>query len=149
MKNYDENLSRLWKNKYKILLVFFVFLIINFIFIFVILKRDNKALEEFRKRYRYIEKADKFNGEVDSVNCFKGASEISLTNGDEFFLSTSRNYDYEIFLMCCFINIGDFLLKESNNDTVFVLKGDSKYYFVHGEFIGEKQDSRFYSVPCR
>jgi hypothetical protein len=149
MRNYDDDIKRIWRNRYKILLRISIFLIIGVIFFIITTRLDNKNLDRFKKRYRYIESSDSFSGVVQAINCFKGASVVSLTNSDEFVIAASRNYEYQTFEMCCFISIGDSILKLPYNDTIMINRDKSLYYFIQGENIGKKYDSRFYNNPCR
>jgi hypothetical protein len=149
MRNYDDDLRLMGKNRYKILLKVLIFIVIGVAFFKITTVHDSKELEEFRKKYRYIETIDTFSGIVQALNGDRGTSVVSLTNGDKFVMSSSKNYDYKIFEMCCFINYGDSIFKKSNSDSIFILRDRATYYFVQGENIGKKYYSRFYYNPCR
>lgn len=149
MKNYDDRIAELWKNKFKVLGFFSLLVVVGIVLFIVTNKQGKDELEQIWQRYEIIEKQDNLSGQVIVIGCDKGASMVSLSNGNEVIIPNSRNYDYEKFELCCFINIGDSIVKKANNDTIYIHRGDNKYYFVHRENIGTKYYKRLYRDPCK
>jgi hypothetical protein len=79
------------------------------------------------------------NAKVNSVISDRGVSFIKLDNSKDIFIQHSRNYDYEEPWLNKFLQVGDYLLKNKNSDTLRIKRGADKYYFVIGEFINENE----------
>jgi len=149
MKNYDDIINEFFGNKYKPFVFIALFLVVGVIFFSIIQKQNRNEYERLKQRYKLIEGCDSLSGIISAISCNRGASMVSLLKGNELILRTSRNYDYEVFELCCFINVGDSVSKKKDCDTLNIFRKKQEFYFVLGEFIGEKYNSRFYSNPCK
>ena len=149
MRNLDDNLNKLWRYRYLAIIFFACLLAFGIIFFILTTKDDKEKYESIKQKYKLINTKDVVSAKITTIDCNKGASIISLTKGGEIIIPTSRNYDYEIFELCCFLNTNDSIQKKAGTDTMHVFREAQVFYFVLGEFIGEKYDSRFYKNPCR
>jgi hypothetical protein len=132
------------------LLVFIVLiLVVGIIFFNITQKYSSDENVRLKQSYKLIERHDSLSGIIAGIYCNRGASIVLLSKGNELIFSTSRNYDYEIFELCCFISVGDSVQKKEDIDTLHIYKKEKEFYFVLGKFIGEKHNSRFYNNPCR
>lgn len=146
MINIDDKIFMLWRNRKKLFVFIALFLIIGVISFSAFIKQTNKEAEEFRQRYKLIERCDSLSGIIYEILCRRGVSAVSMSGGDELRLSISRNYYYEIYSLCEFINIGDSLQKQMDCDTLHIFRENQKFYFVIGKEIGEYRNRRFYNL---
>lgn len=148
MINFDDQIKKMWKEKYKHLAFLLLMLVFAAIFFIIISNKTRNQYEQSLKRYKRIERLDSLTGKVSEIYCDRGASEISLTDGRELILPNSKNYDYENFLLCCFINGGDSIKKQEYSNTLHILRDGQEFHFVLGEKIGKRYYSRHYRSPC-
>jgi hypothetical protein len=76
---------------------------------------------------------------ISSVLSDRGTAYVKLGDSRDIFIVHSRNYDYNEPWLDDFLQVGDHLLKNKNSDTLWIGRGNDKYYFVIGEFINEKK----------
>lgn len=127
----------------------FLFLLIGSIITFPsAIKKSNREFEERRRNYPFLLENESVSGIVTYVHCCKSVTLLSVNNSVSVTLDKARNYEYEIFELCCFLEVGDSIQRKGNCDTIFIYKQKQEFYFVLGEFIGEKYNSRVYRSPC-
>jgi hypothetical protein len=82
MKNFDDNLSILWKHRYKVLAFFSFLLVFGIIFFKITSKVSDEKYESMKQKYKLVENQDALSASVIVVDCNRGASMISLTAED-------------------------------------------------------------------
>lgn len=140
------------ENKYLIMnklrlfgIIFLLLIIILGISIIIINRSDSIAnLYKLREKYPLLkEQGDilSLSGVVTkkdfSNNLYsRGTYLIDLTDGTKFALyGTTRNYLYESSDLTNFLYIGDSIYKPYSSDSIFIYRGDQKYYFILGKMI--------------
>lgn len=78
----------------------------------------------------------KYETEISGILTFatQNRGEISLrvlqSKEKKYFISSSRNYDYEPYDLENFVQGGDSIYKPSSSDTLYIYRGDKKYFFI-------------------
>lgn len=138
VENYDDNINKLLKNKYKFFGLIALYLAVGVVFFSIVIKQTDIEYEEFRHKYKNIERFDSLSGTVSSISCRRGASVVSLSKGNNITFPSSRNYDYDVYHLCEFITVGDSIQKRTDCDTLYLFREKQEFYFVLGEIIGER-----------
>ena len=94
-----------------------------------------------KDKYHRIERGSDGKGVVKDVFTDHGAAYITLKDESKHVtVHTTRNFDYSPAALIDFIQRGDSIVKPLNNDTLYVYRKQSVYYFVIGQWINEKDD---------
>lgn len=135
-------------NKIAVALVV-LFMCVAFVFV-VVHYSDMKSQEIHDKNleYPFLTRDDELNGYIISCDDFKGVARIELRNGLKYSIKNSKNFQYESFLLSCFLMKDDHISKKSNNDSITIYRNGKSYIFVIGKTIGQKNKSILYDNPC-
>ncbi|SMO62185.1 hypothetical protein SAMN06265379_103410 [Saccharicrinis carchari] len=88
------------------------------------------------KRYNMVSRQTEFKGEIVKIRN-NGVTFVKLNNGRELKLPSSYNYAYNDEFLGVFIRRGDYVVKNSSSDSIFIHRDDQCYYFILGKRIEE------------
>ena len=112
-----------------------IFLVISLVVYFTFY--DSKKIMRLHAEYMSVDVKCEFYGKIIQLKTDKGACFVTLEK-QKIFLKTSGNYMYPEVYLDRIVSVGDIIEKKSGSDSVFVTKGELKYYFLHGAFINKK-----------
>ncbi|WP_289056018.1 hypothetical protein [Carboxylicivirga marina] len=78
-------------------------------------------------------------GEVSKKKLDGGGIFLELNCGKKFNLPSSYNFSYSSDYIGNFIRRGDYIVKTSGSDSIFIYRDSIKYYFVLGERLEKKK----------
>lgn len=113
--------KHVWKFIFAILIGFIVMIVSGIYF-------QKKEWEKYPK----IQSQSEFKGEVYKIWNNRGVFG-ELKSGQKFSIPLTYNFNYDPSLISDFIKKGDFILKPSNSDSIFVFRKNTKYFFLLGE----------------
>lgn len=123
------------KSKNLIITIYVIFLIAFGIFIFSI---QVNQLNSLKANYDVVNKNDSVYGVIKEMKTRKGGAFLTLSNKHKVSFYPSRNYSYKPAFIADFLKTGDSINKKKNSDTIFVIRNDKAYYFIHREIINRK-----------
>jgi|SRR5690606_16714029 hypothetical protein len=107
----------------------------------------NRAFNPFYKKIQWLENEipkhnpvdvhDSLDGVVTKVFETRGWTYVTFRNATKISIPTSRNGLYEENFIGDFLKVGDQLYKRPKSDTLEVMRGNEKYYFLIGKIINE------------
>lgn len=95
-----------------------------------------KLKNEMRKHH-LVKKENTLSGEILDFFVERGATFVTLQDGNKVVFPVSRNGLYENNFIGDFLMNGDFVRKSAGSDTLQVTRDDIAYYFVIGKIINE------------
>jgi hypothetical protein len=109
-----------------------ILLALLFVIIYNI-RRGNVKDQELQKEYPTLKKETRINGDItfkydfkaNNYRDFLSISRVSV-NGEKFSIIASGIKDYSDYGINEVIEVGDFISKEKNNDTILIKKNGSK-----------------------
>ena len=90
-------------------------------------------LQRKNKEYTMVEKKDKINGVILSVYSDRGGSFVNLKDSVKIWFEVSENKKYDKYLLYDFLQPNDSLIKNPNNDTLFIFRKNESFFFVLGQ----------------
>jgi len=97
-------------------------------------KYDTKRIQELHNNYKPVNYQESLVGKVNDLYVEKGACFV-IIDQKKVFIKTSGNYSYHEVFLDRILSKGDTIIKESESDTLKVLKKKSEYKFVIGKII--------------
>lgn len=79
-----------------------------------------------------------YNGDVKDIKRNRGFVYVELDNGEKYNISDSYNYSYKTRSLYSFLDIGDFVNKPKDTDSIFIVKGGREYFFLLGKNINKR-----------
>jgi hypothetical protein len=125
------------RNKWLLFLNIFIVIIPMILGYLLVIVPKRKIDEEKLKKYQSIKYKDKLCGSIINIRDIRGHSYVTFTDSSKKCLIHSRNYNYPEPWLNGFLQIGDSLVKKSDNDTLNIYRQGTQYYFVLGKDIGE------------
>lgn len=98
---------------------------------------DSTRIKRLHTEFKSADIESELYGKIADLKTDKGACFITLET-KKIFLKTSGNYLYPEVYLDHVLAVGDIIEKKSGSDTIFIYKGEAKYYFVPGKFINKK-----------
>ena len=132
--------------------VAFITLVFCAAFVFVVLyysELENQEIQKKNYEYPFLTKNVELDGYIVSSYDFKGVARIELKNGLKYSIKNSKNFQYESFLLSCFLMKDDHISKKSDNDSITIFRKGKSYIFVIGKTIGQKNKRTIHKNPCR
>jgi len=114
-----------------------IFMAFGILFFYLSWHFENEYTERLRKTYKMSENIAIEKGVVNDIISRKGPVYITLTDKRKYRLPASINYQYKYSLISSFIKIGDIIYKHKTSDTLHILRGNNRYYFVLGKDINK------------
>ncbi len=90
-------------------------------------------LQRKNKEYTMVEKEDEINGVILSIYSDRGGSFVCLKDSLKIWFEVSENKKYEKYLLYNFLQPNDSLIKNTNNDTLFIFRKNESFFFVLGQ----------------
>lgn len=129
-----QNFKRFMR-KYIVLIVLFVGISILLGIGFIYVKSSFRLLDFLQrknKEYTMVETKDQINGIVLTMYSDRGGSFVKLKDSLKIWFEVSENKDYDKYLLCDFLQPNDSLIKNVNNDTLFIYRKNELFFFVLG-----------------
>jgi len=82
------------------------------------------------QEYKIIKEQTKLNGVVVKIEHITSNSLINLNNCEKFWINPLYNLTYNPPDFYDFIQINDSVYKKENDDTLFICRGNKKYFFI-------------------
>jgi hypothetical protein len=121
--------------KYAVLIILFVGVPIILCIGYIYVKSSFKLLDflqQKNKNYDMVVTKDKINGVVHSVYSDRGGSFVQFNDSIKMWFEVSENKKYNKYLLCDFLQPNDSLIKNPNNDTLFIYRKKELFFFVLG-----------------
>ena len=90
------------------------------------------------KKYPETYYQTELEGEIRKKKLNRGGIFLELNCGKKFSLPSSYNFNYTSEYIGDFIVIGDYIVKPSDSDSIFICRDSSEYYFVLGKRLKKK-----------
>lgn len=90
-------------------------------------------LQRKNKEYTMVEKEDEINGVILSIYSDRGGSFVCLKDSLKIWFEVSENKKYDKYLLYNFLQPNDSLIKNTNNDTLFIFRQNESFFFVLGQ----------------
>ena len=111
-----------------------VFLVITVIFLAVFFTvRDHSRINKLYSEFKEVYAKDEFKGVITDLYIERGACFVTL-GSTKVLLHNSGNSLYSPRSLQDNLLIGDLLIKKAESDSLFIIRGSSKYYFILGKF---------------
>ncbi|WP_120275738.1 hypothetical protein [Mangrovibacterium diazotrophicum] len=118
----------------KIGIVFFVIMAISFAVFLTV--QDHSKTKRLHSEFKEVYTKDEFKGIITDLYTDRGACFVT-SGSKKIFLHNSANSLYRQRFLQDNLSIGDSIVKKSWTDSLFIFRGNSKYYFVLGKLINE------------
>ena len=116
----------------KVIIIFFVLLITTAILGSII--RERKNSREFSK-FELVDKDSEFSGVIISLRKYRGNTLVEMNNGRKYWLKLAKNYNNNPNFLDDFLKENDSLLKPFNNDTIYIIRDQNRYYFLNDTIV--------------
>jgi len=105
-----------------------------FSFSFILLLGIGLLVIELYKNtiYEFVEKETFLKGQIIKIKNSHGSCYVELNNKRKVFIPQSKNYKYSPPGFSDIAFIGDSLIKDVNNDTLYLIKNKRKFIFKVG-----------------
>lgn len=133
---------KVFVKKYFVLLTIFIVVPIMLVFGYFYVTSSFRLLDFLQldnKKYSLVKIQDNINGTLQSVYSDRGGSFVTLQDSTQIWFEVSENDLYEKYLLGDFLAKNDSLIKQSNNDTLFIYRQNKIYYFKLGQLQNKKQ----------
>jgi len=114
----------------KIAIILAVFLAIFFTM------KDSSRIKNLHQLHSRLTVGDSIAGRVNKLHVEKGATFITIGR-ESYFIHTAANYLYPEIHFSKIVTIGDSVIKQSGNDTIFLNKNNRKFIFVNDKRINK------------
>lgn len=129
MKNYDENIRKLVKQRKKILIYLCVLIVTGYIIGYLFSKMYQNTLN----KYLLVTEQMKMSGKIIHIKKERGSAYLKLINNigfEKYHIGIISNERYNPEAFYNFIKIGDSISKARNNDSIFIYRNNKKYFFL-------------------
>jgi hypothetical protein len=97
---------------------------------------DNKHIGRLNREYnKNITDAENINSKIIKVEEWHGVSNITLDNGDKYFLVGADNYSYSKVDLFDYLVVGNKIVKKKGIDSLWVETPEGRFVFIVGESI--------------
>ena len=125
--------------KGRILIIYIVVLVSVIVIFFIRYERQfTREALALHNEYPSLLSNQSLSSRVVHKICDRGQALLTFSDSTKFWIEHSRNYDYDPEWICEFIRVNDILVKKPQNDSLFIHRGNSVYFFVLGKYINEK-----------
>jgi len=100
----------------------------------ILTMKDSSRIKNLHKLHPRLTVGDSIAGRVNKLHVEKGATFITIGR-ESYFIHTAANYLYLENHFSKIVTIGDSVIKQSGNDTIFLYKNNRKFIFVNDKRI--------------
>ncbi|RLD80307.1 MAG: hypothetical protein DRJ15_07335, partial [Bacteroidetes bacterium] len=93
---------------------------------------NSNRIKNLHSEYHNISDETSVNGIIDDIYIEKGASFVTLKDGNKLFIDLSRNYKTENISLHESLQIGDSIVKYAGSDTILLIRGNRTEYYIIG-----------------
>lgn len=113
------------------------FLPIPIIFFIIVLIYDYRHLQNLHGDYNIIRKEDTIAGIIKDIRSYKGTNFVIISDS-KYIIGASLNKNYRTPNINDIMSVGDSIIKQSNNDTIYLFHQNNRYYFFEDKIINKR-----------
>ena len=104
---------------------------------YLITRKQTIQQKNYYDNYPLLERKTEYKGRIVQKHYTHGRTFFGFKNGTKHSIPWAYNYDYKTYFIGDYLISGDSILKPANSDTLFIYRGDKKYYFILEKRINE------------